>query len=70
MKKGRANMLENRGNAHWQEALRYYAETGKDIDSPMLFEKPIEKLNSKVVHEVAKKLFGSATCVDIVIRSK
>lgn len=29
MKKGRANMLANRGNAHWQEALRYYAQTGK-----------------------------------------
>ena len=70
MKKGRANMLENRGNAHWQEALRYYTETGKDIDSPALFEKPIEKLNAKVVHEVARKLFGSATLVDIVIRSK
>lgn len=70
MKKGRANMLENRGNAHWQEALRYYAETGKDIDSPVMFEKPIEKLNSKIVHAVAKKIFGTAECVDIVIRSK
>ena len=24
MKKGRAGVLENRGNTHWQEALRYY----------------------------------------------
>ena len=70
MKKGRASMLENRGNAHWQEALRYYAETGEDIDSPKLFEKPIEKLNAKLVLDVAKKFFGSATLTDIVIRSK
>lgn len=70
MKKGRNQMLENRGNAHWQEALRFYAETGEDLDSPKLFEKPIEKLNRKIVQEVAKKFFGSATCVDIVVRSK
>ena len=70
MKKGRTNMLANRGNAHWQEALRYYAETGKDIDSPVMFEQPIEKLNAKIVHEVAKKFFTTAECVDIVVRSK
>ena len=55
-------MLANRGNAHWQEALRYYAETGKDIDSPVMFEQPIEKLNAKIVHEVAKKFFTTAEC--------
>ncbi|MEI3422472.1 MAG: insulinase family protein [Butyricimonas faecihominis] len=43
MKKGRAGVLENRGNAHWQEALRYYVQTGKDLDSPDLFEKPTGK---------------------------
>ena len=48
MKKGRAGVLENRGNAHWQEALRYYVQTGKDLDSPDLFEKPLEKLNPKI----------------------
>lgn len=70
MKKGRAGVLENRGNAHWQEALRFYAQTGKNVDSFEFFEKPLEKLNAKVVQEVARKFFGTATCVDIVIRSK
>ena len=70
MKKGRASMLTNRGNAHWMSALRYYAETGKDIDSPAYFEKPLEKLNGKAVQALAKKFFGSAECVDIVVKSK
>ena len=70
MRKGRASMLANRGNAHWMGALRYYAETGKDIDSPVYFEKPLEKLNGKVVQALAKKFFGSAECVDIVVKSK
>ncbi|WP_270592705.1 MULTISPECIES: M16 family metallopeptidase [Butyricimonas] len=70
MKKGRAGVLENRGNAHWQEALRYYVQTGKDLDSPDLFEKPLEKLNPKIVQEVARKFFATAECIDIVVRSK
>ena len=70
MKKGRVFMLANRGNAHWMSALRYYAETGKDIDSPAYFEKPLEKLNGKAVQALAKKFFGSAECVDIVVKSK
>ena len=61
MKKGRAGVLENRGNAHWQEALRYYVQTGKDLDSPDLFEKPLEKLNPKIVQEVARKFFATAS---------
>ena len=69
-KKGRAGVLENRGNAHWQEALRYYVQTGKDLDSPDLFEKPLEKLNPKIVQEVARKFFATAECIDIVVRSK
>ena len=70
MKKGRAGVLENRGNTHWQEALRYYVQTGKDLDSPDLFEKPLEKLNPKIVQEVARKFFATAECIDIVVRSK
>ena len=70
MKKGRVGVLENRGNAHWQDALRLYAETGKNIDSPELFENPIKKLNAKIVQEVAKKFFATAECIDIVVRSK
>ncbi|MCQ4872998.1 M16 family metallopeptidase [Butyricimonas paravirosa] len=70
MRKGRASVLGNRGNAHWMEALRYYAETGKDIDSPAYFEKPLEKLNGKAVQALAKKFFDSAECVDIVVKSK
>ncbi len=70
MKKGRAGVLENRGNAHWQEALRYYVQTGKDLDSPDLFEKPLEKLNPKIVQEFARKFFATAECIDIVVRSK
>lgn len=69
MKKGRARMLKNRGNAHWMEALRYYVETGKDIDSPAYFEKPIEKIDAKEVQAVAKKFFDTAECADIVIKS-
>ncbi|KIO45488.1 M16 family metallopeptidase [Sanguibacteroides justesenii] len=70
MKKGRARMLKNRGNAHWMEALRYYVNTGKDIDAPVYFEKPIEKIDAKEVQAVAKKFFDTAECVDIVIKSK
>lgn len=70
MKKGRAGMLKNRGNAHWMEALRFYDETGKDIDSPVFFEKPLEKVNGKAVQVLAKKFFDTAECVDIVVRSK
>ena len=70
MKKGRASMLANRGNAHWMSALRYYAETGKDIDSPSYFEKPLEKLNGKAVQALARRFFGTAECVDIVVKSK
>lgn len=70
MKKGRASMLANRGNAHWMSALRYYAETGKNIDSPAYFEKPLEKIDGKAVQALAKKFFDTAECVDIVVRSK
>lgn len=70
MKKGRASMLANRGNAHWMSALRYYAKTRKDIDSPAYFEKPLEKIDGKAVQALAKKFFDSAECVDIVVRSK
>ena len=69
MKKGRAKMLKNRGNAHWMEALRYYVNTGKDIDSPVYFEKPLEKIDAQKVRAVAKKFFDTAECADIVIKS-
>ncbi len=70
MKKGRANLLKNRGNAHWMEALRFYANTGRNIDSPAYFEKPLEKIDRKTVQALAKKFFDTAECVDIVVRSK
>ena len=70
MKKGRAGVLENRGNAHWMEALRFYANTGRNIDSPAYFEKPLEKIDRKTVQALAKKFFDSAECVDIVVKSK
>lgn len=70
MKKGRMGMLRNRGNAHWMEALRYYADTGKNLDDPALFEKVIDKINARKVQEVARKFFDTAECQDIVIRSR
>ena len=70
MKKGRANVLKNRGNAHWMEALRYYADHGKDLDDPALFEKVIDKIHAKDIQALARKFFATATCVDIVVKSK
>lgn len=70
MKKGRAGMLKNRGNAHWMEALRYYADTGKNLDDPALFEKVIDRINARKVQEVARKFFDTAECQDVVIRSR
>lgn len=70
MKKGRMGMLKNRGNAHWMEALRYYAETGKNLDDPALFEKGIDKITAREVQKVAGKFFDTADCQDIVIKSR
>lgn len=70
MKKGRAALLANRGNAHWMEALRWYARTGKDMDSPALFEKVIDKICPRDVQTAARRFFSTAECVDIVIKSK
>lgn len=70
MKRGRDNMLKNRGNGHWMEALRTYADTGKDIDDPAGFEKVIDKIKGKDVQAVARKFFATAECLDIVVRSE
>ena len=70
MKKGRAGVLRNRGNAHWMEALRYYVNYGKDLDSPALFENVIDKIHARDVQALAKKFFASAECIDIVVKSK
>lgn len=70
MKKGRANVLKNRGNAHWMEALRYYAAHGGNIDDPALFEKVIDKIRAEDVQALARKFFATAECVDIVVKSK
>ena len=70
MKKGRASMLANRGNAHWMEALRYYARTGQNLDTPATFEKVIDRIRPRDVQALARKFFTTAECVDIVIKSK
>lgn len=70
MKKGRTNVLANRGNAHWMEALRYYADRGQNLDDPALFEKVIGKIDAKSIQAFARKLFATSDCVDIVIRSE
>lgn len=70
MKKGRAAFLKNRGNAHWMEALRTYADTGKDIDDPSGFEKVIDRIDGKAVQALARKFFATADCLDLVVKSK
>lgn len=70
MKKGRAAFLKNRGNAHWMEALRTYADTGKDIDDPSGFEKVIDRIDGKAVQALARKFFATADCMDLVVKSK
>ena len=70
MKRGRAHVLRNRGNAHWMEALRYYADRGGNIDDPALFEKVIDKIQARNVQALAEKFFTTAECVDIVVKSK
>lgn len=70
MKRGRANLLKNRGNAHWMEALRVYADTGKDIDDPAGFEKVIGRIDGKAVQALARKFFATADCMDLVVKSK
>lgn len=70
MKKGRAAFLKKRGNAHWMEALRTYADTGKDIDDPSGFEKVIDRIDGKAVQALARKFFATADCLDLVVKSK
>lgn len=70
MKKGRAAFLKNRRNAHWMEALRTYADTGKDIDDPSGFEKVIDRIDGKAVQALARKFFATADCLDLVVKSK
>lgn len=70
MKKGRGSMLRSRGINHWTQALQYYAATGKDVDSPVGFEKVIDKIDAAEVQKIAKRFFDSAECQDIVIKSK
>lgn len=70
MKKGRANVLANRGNTHWMEALRMYVQTGKNLDDPAMFEKVVDKVHGKDIQATARKFFATSECADIVIKSK
>ena len=56
--------------AFWTENLQFYNKTGKRMDSPYYFESFIDRIKAKDVLSFARKFFGSAQCVDLVIKSR
>lgn len=54
----------------WTDNLQFYNKTGKTMDAPEFFDNVINKIKGKDVKTFAQKFFKSATCIDLVIKSR
>ena len=62
--------LTDKGLNYWMHTLMQYIHTHEEESSMADFEKTIGKIGTKKVQAWADRFFGTAECVDIVIKSK
>lgn len=60
----------NRGVSYYMDALRTYAETGKNGQASDDITKIINSVTQKDLKKFTEKFFGAADCTDIIIKSK
>ncbi len=55
---------------YWTDQLQFYNKLGKSMRMPESFARIFDKINEKDVKSFAQKFFNSATCMDLVVKSK
>lgn len=68
--KGLSEPRDNQSNAHWLDRVHYYVEVGRLPETPEEALKMAGKVTPAKVQALASKFFGSAECVDLVVKSK
>lgn len=67
LKKEHQEAFAEKNVAYWTENLQFYNRTHTQLDDPRYFNGIIDKIRAKDIVAFARRFFGTAQCIDIVI---